>query len=76
MKRYLARIMALAMTLCLFGAAAKAVVGVEGYSPMPAGRCKLILPEGCVLDEVRKDGYLEVSLNRSRMDWSTALATG
>ena len=25
MKRYLARIMALAMTLCLFGAAAKAV---------------------------------------------------
>lgn len=45
MKRYLARIMALAMTLCLFGAAAKAV-GVEDYSPMPAERCKLILPEG------------------------------
>lgn len=75
MKRYLARIMALAMTLCLFGAAAKAV-GIEDFSPMPAERCKLILPEGCVLDEVRKDGYLEVSLNRSRMDWSTALATG
>ena len=75
MKRYLARIMALAMTLRLFGAAAKAV-GVEDYSPMPAERCKLILPEGCVLDEVRKDGYLEISLNRSRMDWSTALATG
>lgn len=75
MKRCLARIMALAMTLCLFGAAAKAV-GVEDYSPMPAERCKLILPEGCVLDEVRKDGYLEISLNRSRMDWSTALATG
>lgn len=75
MKRYLARIMALAMTLCLFGAAAKAV-GVEDYSPMPTERCKLILPEGCVLDEVRKDGYLEVSLNRSRTDWSTALATG
>ena len=75
MKRYLARIMALAMTLCLFGAAAKAV-GVEDYSPMPAERCKLILPEGCVMDEVRKDGYLEISLNRSRMDWSTALATG
>lgn len=56
-------------------AAAKAV-GVEDYSPMPAERCKLILPEGCVLDEVRKDGYLEISLNRSRMDWSTALATG
>ena len=75
MKRYLARIMALAMTLCLFGAAAKAV-GIEDFSPMPAERCKLILPEGCVLDEVRKDGYLEISLNRSRMDWSTALATG
>ena len=44
MKRYLARIMALAMTLCLLGAAAKAV-GIEDYSPMPAERCKLILPD-------------------------------
>ena len=75
MKRYLARIMALAMTLCLFGAAAKAV-GIEDFSPVQAERYRVIVPEGLALNEKRNKGSLEVSLNRSKTDWNTALSTG
>ena len=67
MKRYLARIMALAMTLCLFGAAAKAV-GFEEFSPVQAERYRVIIPEGLALNEKRNKGSLEVSLNRSKTD--------